>query len=472
MKDYCLKGYVMGISSLGLGSSILTQDVLDQLREVDEAGQIDPITLSIANEEDKEDAIGLIDATMTNLIDSINAVQSQSLYDERQTEVSGSAVEVTADANTDIQDFTLSVSVLATKQIEQSGAYTSLDAKVATAAGSLNLNIDGEDFEIAYDDTTTLKELKELINDTAGEKIDATIVQINSGEFRLFMSSSETGTNQDITLTDTSGFLSDDDGVTPGGSNLTSGLTAIQSGIDAEFTFNGQAITRTSNEIDDLITGLDISLKEVGTSVVSVSQNRDNIMEKMDSFVEKYNAAIYQLDEMTKSSAGDDKGIFSSESTIKSMKRTIENMVGSIGGGVGSMFDYGFDIDRDGVMTLDEDVLNDAIDDSSSNMQAFFSGGTFVNSDLSTTEVDGVFTEMSEIIESYTKYNATLDQFATSITDRISALEDRKEAATERLDAKYEIMKQQYAAYDLIISSFSTTSSMFTEMADALSSSS
>jgi len=464
----------MGISSLGVGSSILTQDVLDQLRKADEAGQIRPIELSIANEEDKKDALELIDASMTNFIDSINAVKSQSLYDERETEVSGTAVEVKADANSDIQDFTLSVTKLATKQIEESGAFASEDTKVATAAGDLTLNVGyidaanpGTDFTIHYDENTSLKDLKKLINDTAGDKVDATIVQINSGEFRLFISSVETGANQNITITDTSGNLSDDGGATAAGTKLTTGLSSIQSGIDAEFKFNGQDIVRHSNKIDDLISGLDITLKEVGTSVVSVSQNRDNIMEKIDSFVEKYNSAIKELTKMTKPSAENDKGIFSAESTIKSMKRAIEDMFSSVGGGVGSLTDYGFDIDKDGKMTVDKDILNKAMDNNSKNVEAFFSGGTFKNSDSLTTEVDGVFTEMSVIIEGYTKYNATLDLFEESIKDNLSVLAERKTTATERLDARYEILKKQFAAYDLMISKFNSASSMFSQMISA-----
>ncbi len=458
----------MGISSLGVGSSILTQDVLDQLRDADEAGQIKPITLSIANEGDKKDALELIDASMTNFIDSINSIKSQSLYDERQTEVSGTAVEVSADANSDIQDFTLSVTTLATKQIEESGAFGSADDKVATEAGTMKLNIDGLDFEIAYDENTTLKDLKKLINDTAGEKIDATIVQINSGEFRLFMSSVDTGTTQDITVTDNDGFLSDDGGTTAGGTKLTEDMSAIQTGVNAEFTFNGQDIERTSNKIDDLITGLDITLKETGTSVVSVSQNRENIMEKVDSFVAKYNSAITELNKMTKPSVeSSEKGIFSGESTIKNMKRAIEDMFGEVGGGVGTMGDYGFDIDKDGKMTLDKDTFNDQLDDNPRNVEAFFSGGTFVNADGSTTEVDGVFSEMSTTVEGYTKYNATLDLFQTSINDNITALEERKTSATERLDAKYEILKKQFAAYDLMISKFNSASSMFSQMVTA-----
>ncbi len=450
----------MGISSLGVGSSILTQDVLDQLRAADEAGQITPIDLSLANEGDKKDALKLIDAAMTNLIDSINEIKSQSLYDERKTEISGTVVEVKASANSDVGDFTLEVTTLATKQIEESGAFGSEDELIANDAGTMNLNIDGEDFTIEYDDTTTLKDLKNLINDVAGDKVDATIVQINSGEFRLFVSSVETGTTQDITMTDDSGELKD--------TRLTDDMTAIQNGVDAEFKFNGQAITRTSNNIDDLITGLDITLKEVGTSDIVVAQDRETIMERFDSFVSHYNSAMTELDKMTKPSTdSEERGIFSGESTIKNMKRTVQDMISTIGGGVGTMPDYGFDIDKDGKMTLDKDILNDMLDENSTNVEAFFAGGTFTNADDTTTEVDGAFTELSTIVEGYTKYNATLDQFKNSIADTISSLEDKKTNATQRLDAKYEIMKKQFAAYDLMISKINSASSMFVQMANA-----
>src|SRR3990167_10341774 len=117
--------------------------------------------------------------------------------------------------------------------------------------------------------------------------------QVGATDFRLFISSADTGTTQNITITDNIGTLD---------ARLTTGLTAIQTGIDAEFTFNGQAITRTSNNITDLVTGLDITLKEVGSSTVSVAQNRDDIMAKIDSFVEKYNSAITELNKATKTS--------------------------------------------------------------------------------------------------------------------------------------------------------------------------
>ncbi len=450
----------MGISSLGVGSSILTQDVLDQLRSADDAKFVTPVELEIANEGDKKAALEIIDANMTNLIDSISAIKSHGLFGERSTSVNGSSVSVNAAANTDIQEFTLDVQNLATKQIEESGAFSAGSETIAGGAGSMNLNIDGEDFTIDYDATTTLDDLKKSINDIAGDKVDATIVQINSGEFRLFVSSVDTGTTQDITMSDNSGNLSD--------SRLTGGMSVIQAGIDANFTFNGQAITRTSNSVDDLIVGLNITLQEVGSSTVGIEQNRDNILEKVNSFVDKYNATMTELNTMTKSSTDSDtRGIFSNESTMKSMKRTLEDMISNIGGGVGSMMDYGFDMDRQGTLSLDEKVFTEQLDADPRNVEAFLAGGTFTNTDGSTVTLDGAFNELATKVEEYTKYNATLDRFGDGIRDNLQSLEDRKQSAIERLDSKYEILKKQYAAYDSMISQYNSVSAMFTNLANA-----
>ncbi|MDQ7059856.1 MAG: flagellar filament capping protein FliD, partial [Sulfurimonas sp.] len=384
----------MGISSLGVGSSILTQDVLDQLREADEAGRIGPMDLSILNEKDKQTAFGTLEASMKNFSDAVNELQTGTLYDERSATVVGTSVTITADANSDVQDFTLNVTQLATKQIEQSGSFGAGSDLIATAAGSLNLNVDGQDFTIDYDATTTLDDLKKAINNVAGVAIDATIVQIANGDNRLFLSSSATGATQDITLTDTSGFLSDDGGTTAGGVNLTSAFAVVQTGIDANFEFNGQAITRTSNQVDDLVTGYKISLDELGSSAVSVEQNREEILGRVDSFVSQYNAAMKELNTLTKiSTESSTRGIFSSESTIKGMKSALESMIGSSGGSVGSLYDFGFDVDEYGIMSVDKSVIEEKLDANPGNLQVFFTGGDYDNGDGTSTALTGVFVE-------------------------------------------------------------------------------
>ncbi|HIP21074.1 MAG TPA: flagellar hook protein [Sulfurimonas sp.] len=458
----------MSISSLGVGSGILTQDVLDQLRAADEAGKIRPIDLAIANEDDRKTSFAVLDASMTNFVDKINQIKNATLWNERSATVtSGTSVEVSAFANTDIQDFTLDVTALATRQIEQSGQFSAETALIATAAGSLNLNVNGQDFTINYDATTTLKDLKNSINSIAGTEVDATILNIGTGDSRLVISSANTGSTQDITITDTSGFLSDDGGTTAGGVNLTTGLAAIQTGTDATFTYNGQAITRSSNEVSDLITGLTISLKEVGVSQVSIAQDRTSILDSFDSFVVKYNENMAELNRLTKVSTDSaERGIFSSDSTVKNLKRTIQDMLDTLGQGAASMIDYGFDIDKDGVMSLDKTVLEAKMDTDPTNTQAFFSGGDFTKADGSVVALIGTFGEMATTVEAYTNVNSILDNLSESITQKLSELNDRKTSATESLDSKYEILKKRYAAYDVIIARLNQSSDIFTQLAN------
>ncbi len=456
----------MAVSSVGAGSGVLTQDILDKLREADDAQFTRPIELSIINEDDREQALKIVDASMTNLIDSISALKDPTLFQERSATVTGSSVEVSVSTNTDLQDFTLDVTKLATKQIEESGSFGAKTETIANAAGSMNLNIGGVDYTIDYDDTTTLDDLKNLINDVAGEKVDATIAQISNGDYRLFVSSVDTGSftdpdtasMTDITITDNSAELKD--------TRLTSELTAIQTGENAEFSFNGVAIERTSNEIDDLVSGVSVTLKEVGSSSVSVAQNNESILEKIDSFVAKYNETMTELDKMTKSSLDNEtRGIFSGDSTIRSMKSYITNMITDTSSG--SMFNYGFDLDKEGKLSVDKEVFTDKLKNDNSNVQAFLAGGTFTNDDGSTVELDGAFTTFATTIETYTKYDAILDQMKDYITESKDTLEDRKLKAIESLDSKYATMQKRFIAFDIMMSRINSASSMFTEMANA-----
>jgi len=471
----------MGISSLGVGSGILTQDVLDQLREADEAQIIQPITFELANENDKKDSLDVLDASMTNFRDSIEALQNATAFDARKATIDGSSISMTVADKSDLQDFTLNVTTLASKRIEESGTFSNAaypadpNAKydptvdtIATAAGTLDFNVTGmaSPISINVDDTTTLKDLKDAINNQAGDYAQATIVQTNDGEYNLFISSTETGASKDISISDAGGVLK--------GTQLTTDMDAIvgAEGTDAAFEFNGQAITRSTNNVTDLITGYDITLEEVGSSSVQIEQDRESIETKIDSFVEKYNSIISELSSQTHSSTDSEtRGIFSNDSSIKNMKRNIEDMISSISGDGGNMTDYGFSIDRDGVMTIDKTVLNEQLDADPDNVAAFFQGGDYTKADASVVTLDGAFTSFYDLVNGYTKTNGGLDLVSDSISENISSLEDRNTAAIERLDAKYEIMKKQYTAYNALINSFNASSDIFTQLANANSSS-
>lgn len=447
------------VSSLGIGSSILTQSVLDQLRKVDEGSRVTPIDLKIADMKDRTAAMTKIDGWMSDLNSAVDALASKTLYTERSATVSGSAVSVTAAANADIQSFSLQVISLATKEVKGSGSFTSTTDLIATAAGTMNLNIGGvggSDFAISYNATTTLDDLKNAINTVAGSKINATVIQLATGDFKLFMSAADAGA-QTMTLSDTSGFLA--------GPQLTSGMSQIQAGANASFNFNGQLLSRASNNITDLVSGLTITLEQAGqTSTVNVTQNSDNIGKKIEDFVSKYNTALNEIGKMTRSSQDSTlAGIFSGDSTVKSMQQDLANMLTTLSGGH-SLFDYGFDLDKAGVLSFNKTVLKTKMDTSASNVEAVFSGGTFTNPDNTTSTLTGFFADYKSGINLFTKTGGFLDTVSSNAKEQLKLLEEQKTAAKERLDSKYAIMAKQFSSYDAIISRINQQSSFLTQL--------
>jgi len=449
----------MGISSLGAGSSILTQDVIDQLKAADNAKFVAPVDAKIKDENAKSAAFDVLDAHIENVYQSLKSLTEYGVFEGRTTSLSkDDFIDVTAKDNSDIQDFILDVTQIATKEIEQSEKFDSKTDKIATGSGSMELAVGSETFTFNYNASTSLEELKEMINKDAGDSVTATIVQVADDDFRLLLSAVNTGTDQEISITDNDSDLSD---------KLTTNMSNVQTAVDAEFTFNGLDITRSSNSVDDLLSGVTIELKDVGTTEVSVKQDREKIEDRITNFVDKYNSAMYQLGVDTKSSQNaDERGAFSSDSTMKSMKSALKNILSVVGGDAGKLQDFGIDID-DGRLSLNSKVLNEKLDEDPESVHAYFIGGTFTKKDGSTIEVEGAFTEIENEVAKYAKGSSILDKYNDSISNRLDRLTQQREKAVERLDNSYAIMTKRFAAYDLIISQFNKASDMFTQMINA-----
>ena len=87
------------INSLGIGSGVLTADVIDQLKENDKAQQITPIDSKISLEQQKGDALDLLKSLMDSFQASVSSLDYDVLYQERTVSGNNSGVSVTAEAD-------------------------------------------------------------------------------------------------------------------------------------------------------------------------------------------------------------------------------------------------------------------------------------------------------------------------------------------------------------------------------------
>ncbi|WP_457749345.1 flagellar filament capping protein FliD [Sulfurimonas sp.] len=455
------------ISSLGIGSGVLTSDVIDQLRSADEARIITPIDNKIDLNDQKQQSYDLLSSYMNTFKGSTFALSNDTLFDNKTVDVSGNA-EVTIEPGANVQSFTLETTTLAKKDITKLGAVDSRTAPIASAAGVLNLDINGTTYGINYDDTTTLDDLAQAITEVAGTTIDASILETSTGKYSLVISSKETGANQAITITDT------DDGTNGTGSldaalfddTVTDGYQKIQDSVDAVFKYNGITTTRSTNTIDDLVLGMSITLKEEGDfSNVTINQDTGKIVDEVQLFVDNYNTLMSNLNDMTAFDKDAGKvGIFQGDSFVNGLKRDMSGIVTSrFGSNNGSLMDYGIEVDRYGVMSFDSSVLESKLQTDSDSVKTFFAGGTDTNGN----DVTGFFTNFDDKVKQYTGFGGLLSNFDNGLTSDAQNLADAKTRAQASLDSRYGIMTQQFIAYDAIISQLNASFSSLQQIIDS-----
>lgn len=456
------------VSSLGLGSGVLTSDVIDQLKTNDETLTITPITNSITLEQQKSSALNLLNSLMTTLKSSVSALDDDALYQARTVSGNNDAVSVTADSGVSVQSFSITDVVLAQKEIMESGSFSSTDDTVASGSGSLQIDVGGETFTINYTSSMSLSDLKDAINEAAGDKIKASTLQVGTDDYRLVLTSVDTGADQAITLTDTGGNLNSQLAAYDASTN-PDGMSEIQAARDATFKYNGISISRSSNTIeDDLIVGVTINLLQESTSGASISIEQDvsAVTDEMSNFVTSYNSLISQLNDMTTSDAdAGTVGIFNGDSTINSITRQLNKMLTSVNSDGLSLVQFGIDISEDGTMSFNSSTFETMYNNDSQAAEKLLSGMTTVNSSGVTKTTDGIFTQLASLMDSYLNTGGIIPSLITGSTDALTKLNDNKTRTQALLDARYEAMTARFVQYDAIMTKLTNQfSSLLTQI--------
>ncbi|QFR48363.1 flagellar filament capping protein FliD [Sulfurimonas lithotrophica] len=433
-----------GISSLGVGSGVLTADVIDQLKEADEAQILTPIENKVTLNNQKQDAYTLLSSLMKTLKSSASALSYDTIFDNKTVDVSGNA-EVTVESGANIESFTLETVTLAKKDITKFGALASKETNVASGTGTLTIGA----YTVDYDATTTLSDLAQAITDKSNGDIEASILQTGDGAYSLVVSSNQTGADQALTITDDTGLLEPALMTAYDAVTNPDGYQKIQTASDAEFKYNGITTTRSTNEVSDLILGVNITLKEEGDfSNVTIEQDTEPLIGEMQLFVDSYNSLMQNLDDMTVYDEDSGaKGVFNDESFVRNIRSDLNSVITSMSNGE-SLMQYGLDLDRSGIMSFDQSVLEEKMADDPDAVKLFFSGGTDSNGNDRT----GIFETIDDKINSYTGYGKLLSNFETGLKSDATNLNESYTRAKEMLENRYEIMTKRFTAYDAMIS--------------------
>ena len=324
------------VSSIGIGSGVLTSDLIDQLvgaeREPTEK-RLDARQEAVTAELS---LFSKIQSAVTDLRLPARTLSNPQTFNELSVSSGSSAFNATAGSAAAAGTYSLEVTTLAKSQSLSSAAFSDKDT-TALGEGKLAFTIDGKTTEITIDATNnTLEGIASEINSTSGLDASATIINNGNG-FQLVISGNKTGAANsiEIAVTDNSD-ASNTDNFGLSRLSYTAGaqrLTQNQAATDAAFEFNGIPITRSTNTVDDLVEGLTINLtgtNENAPATLKIARNDDYVVEKVQEFVEKYNALRELIVENSQIDPGNPAGagLLVGDSTTRAITSQIRNILG------------------------------------------------------------------------------------------------------------------------------------------------
>ncbi|MDD2780484.1 flagellar filament capping protein FliD [Sulfuricurvum sp.] len=377
----------------------------------------------------------------TTLTNFKNAIDASGLY---TATINGN--DVTISANTAGTPYTITTPFTTV----DSTALASTTDMTPSVAGTYNITMNGTTYNIAYDGTTTLQQLSDNINTAVGSSV-ASIKQVGSS-YQLILQSTATGNDATFSISDTGGFLD---------TKLTTGMIdyapaeVIQQASDASFKYNGITITRSSNEIADLITGVTINLLQNGDSTnIDITQDVDVIGNEMSNMVSSYNTLMDQLNSMTLADVENGKvGIFNGDSTITGIRREITKLLTSLNSNGYSLSQFGIDLNETGTMSFNATTFANKFKEDAAESEKFFSGLiTYDTNGNESSREDGIFTQLNSWLDRYTGYSGIMTMLTDASKEETKTLTANKTRSQALLDARYESMTSRFIEYDAIIS--------------------
>ena len=448
------------ITSLGVGSGLDLESILESLEESKTASLLDPITTQEESVEAEISAYGTLTSALDKLQTAAAALADSSLYEALTTSISGSGVSVTTSSDAVAGSYSIEVTQLAQAQSLATSGISDTSSTLGT--GTLTLQVGSSDaVSITLDSSNnTLSGLRDAIN-AADAGVTATLVNDGSDTpYRLVLTSNSTGTQSEISVS----YSSDDSSDLA--TSLFNGMTETVEAKDAQLTINGISITSQSNTVSGALQGVTLNLSAVGSSqTLTITRDTDKIIDAINDFVDAYNSFASTVDTLTAYDAdsGSAGELLGDSTTRRISTELASDLYSQIGSGTFSyLSQLGIGLESDGTLSIDDDTLESALNDNLDAVTAFFIG---------TDGKSGFINRMTDDLDNY------LDEDNGLITAKTDSLESKLERLEERYDEKQALIdsemarwREQFTQLDTLISTLNTTADYLTTQFEALNS--
>ena len=279
----------------------------------------------------------------------------------------------------------------------------------------------------------------------------ASVVRETSDTARLSLRSGGTGFANRLGFTDSAdGLLALLDvagsavATGDGGGAITEvGTNDEDSALNAQFELDGLTLYRSSNEVDDALDGVTLSLERTGEpSSFRVGADADATKKEVEDFIKKYNAALSFIER--KSKIDPDKGTrgdFAGDTSVRALRFGMRNdMVTEVPGqpvGLGRLDTLGIEIQDDGTLKLvNPETLQSAVERDPSAVQRLIPAAD-----------GGLGTRLRDRLDAFLGSDGIVKARKDVAEARIKRLDNRIETWEDRLVKREDQLRMQYAKF-------------------------
>ena len=284
----------------GLGSGLDIEGLVTGLINAESAQQLAVFASKTEKATSLISGFGAVSSSLASLQSSLTALESADTF---------GAISASSSAGTYATcvcrrgcggegSYSLDVTSLAERQSLVSGDFAATTTQVGT--GTLTISLGTPTYNSAPADTTTyssfsadssvtaisvaissgtdtLADVRDAIN-AATDLVTASLVK-NGSSYKLLLSPTDSGVAQSLSVSvaDTGDSNNtDNSGLSQlAFNNTASNLSQVRAGSDAAFSINGMSLTSSSNTLNDVIGGVDITLLQQTTSAVTLTLAND-----------------------------------------------------------------------------------------------------------------------------------------------------------------------------------------------------
>jgi len=415
-------------------------------------------------------------------VKDLSIVGANSKFQVKTADISDQTVlSVSVESSATPANHTVFVQRLAKEETVISSKFSSDGMEILTTEGTgtktIRLTINGisTDLNISISSGDTNKVILNKIATAINSSISdasASVINDTSSTSRLVIKSKNTGSQYAITLSDISGTLLANIGLDSNvvsnriSSTDTSGgyLYSDVNLLDAEIIVDGITIVRSSNKINDAISGVAIELKKsqnAGDTPVSITIKNDavRVREAIDSFIKTYNDLVKFINDKTKTTSDGVRSIFSGDYTLMRLKTDLRLKVsGQVStGALRFLSDIGIKTNQDGTLSISDGAkLDRLISTDVSQVESLFNSS------------DGIAVKLKEFINPFVQIGGVIDQRVNSGKEQIKQLDERIKSLNSLIDQRAEALRKQFAQLQSLYYAFTRQQTMIQQLTQIL----